>query len=164
MMILILGGNGSGKSAFAESLAAGLPEPRCYIATMVAETEDNYRRIEKHRRQRSGLNFRTIELPWKVDDACVDGTGTVLLEDASNLLGNGIFAHGGTKEQALTQILNLHARCGALLVVSISGLPEADYEGETASYIRDLHWLNDRLLETADQAYAMCGGCAEQIK
>lgn len=164
MMILITGANGSGKSAFAESLVSDFPGKRVYLATMVAETAENRRRVEKHRRQRAGMEFATRELPWHLEQAKIGPADVVLLEDVSNLLANGLFAHGGNKEQALEQILNLERRCGVLLVVSISGLSEKAYSGETAAYIRDLHWLNTKLLEAADEAYEMGKDGAKWIK
>lgn len=164
MMILISGGNGSGKSAFAESLVNDFPGKRFYIATMDAQTADNRRRVEKHRRQRAGLDFTTLELPWQLSRARVEGGSVVLLEDVSNLLANGLFAHGGTKEDALRQILDLEQRCGVLLAVTISGLPERDYSGETADYIRDLNWLNGQLRETADEVYEMTKDGAKWVK
>ena len=123
MMILISGGNGSGKSAYAEKLASTMSVPRYYIATMVSQSEENERRIEKHRRQRSGLGFVTIEEPCRVSRAVIEPASLVLLEDASNLLGNMIFAEHGTKEDALQEILELQKKCRQLLVVTISGLP-----------------------------------------
>lgn len=164
MMILIAGPNGSGKSAFAESMVTELSGERVYLATMAAQTKENRERIQKHRKQRAGLNFRTVELPWRLERAVVGAEDLVLLEDASNLLANGIFAHGGTKEQALEQILALHRRCGVLICVTISGLSETGYSGGTAAYIRDLQWLNARLLEEADEAYEMTKDGAKWVK
>lgn len=164
MMILITGANGSGKSAFAESLVSDFPGKRVYLATMVAETAENHRRVEKHRRQRAGLAFATQELPWNLAQAKVGAEDVVLLEDVSNLLANGLFAHGGNREQALEQILNLERRCGVLLAVSISGLKERDYSGETAAYIRDLGWLNGQLAERADEVYEMTRDGAKWVK
>ena len=51
-----------------------------------------------------------------------------------------------------TMILLLRETCRHLLVVTISGLPEGAYEGETAEYIRSMHWLNRQLLLAADEA------------
>lgn len=164
MMILISGPNGSGKSAFAESLVAELPGDRYYIATMVAQSREDRERIKKHRRQRDGLGFQTIEMPWGLEKAAVKSDGLVLVEDVSNLLGNGIFAHGGTKEDALEQILNLYRRCGVLICVTIGGLSGKGYSGETADYIRDLNWLNSRLMEEADEAYEMTKDGAKWVK
>ena len=164
MMILISGGNGSGKSAFAESMVTELPGKRYYLATMMAYTKENHARIKKHRAQRSGLGFQTTEQPWDLDKISVDGDSLVLLEDVSNLLCNGLFSYHGSKEQALEQILNLHKRCETLICVSISGLSEKAYSGETAAFIRDLHWLNARLLEEANEAYEMTKDGAKWVK
>ena len=164
MMILITGANGSGKSAFAESMVTELPGKRYYLATMKAQTKENHDRIKKHRAQRSALGFQTVEQPWDLKKVKVNTDALVLLEDISNLLGNGLFGYKGTKEQALEQILDLHKRCGALICVSIGGLSEKGYSGETADYIRDLQWLNDRLLEEADEAYEMTKDGAKWVK
>ena len=164
MMVLISGKNDSGKSICAEQLVAQIDAPRYYIATMVAENEENLRRIEKHRHQRANLGFRTIEEPWKIGTAPVSADSVVLLEDASNLLANGIFSYGGTKEQALEEILQLEKRCMTLFVVTISGLSTAGYEGETAAYIRNLQWLNEKLLDHASEAIQMRNGNAFRMK
>ena len=161
MMILISGGNGSGKSAYAEKLASTMSVPRYYIATMVSQSEENERRIEKHRRQRSGLGFVTIEEPCRVSRAVIEPASLVLLEDASNLLGNMIFAEHGTKEDALQEILELQKKCRQLLVVTISGLPADAYEGETAEYIRAMEWLNEQLFAASDVVVELHSGTPE---
>lgn len=158
MMILISGSNGSGKSLFAEQLAARVDLPRYYIATMVPQTVENDRRIEKHRRQRAGLDFTTLELPCHVRQAAVSEDSLVLLEDASNLLANLVFTEHGTAQQALAEMEALHRRCRHLLVVTISGLDEAAYDGETAEYIRSMAWLNSQLYDQADAAVEMVDG------
>ncbi len=158
MMMLISGPNGSGKSRYAEQLAETYCLPRYYIATMVSQNAENEARIEKHRLQRAGLDFHTIEEPWRVGAAPVEENALVLLEDVSNLLANLIFVEGGDREQALCEILRLADRCRHLLIVTISGLDAAQYEGETARYIADLQWLNARLLSLADAAVEMENG------
>ena len=90
---LILGANSSGKSKYAEDLAVAAGSDRIYLATMVPQNEENDRRIEKHRIQRQDKGFQTIEVPWNIGEIPVDRESVVLLEDASNLFANGIFAH-----------------------------------------------------------------------
>ena len=158
MMILISGGNGSGKSVYAEKLAATMNLPRYYIATMVSQNEENEARIEKHRRQRAGLGFHTIEIPCYVSQAEVPADAVVLLEDASNLLANMVFMEHGSKEDALGEILRLRDQCGQLVVVTISGMPEDAYDGETAEYIRSMNWINQQLFLFADIAVEMVDG------
>ncbi len=152
---MISGGNGSGKSRYAESLIAKTTGPRYYIATMQPQTEENYRRIQKHIGQRSGLGFVTLELAAQVQNANVTKDSVVLLEDVSNLLANTIFTSGGTMETVWQDILALRSRCKLLAAVTIAGLPSNGYDGETASYINDLNILNQRLYDHSDAAVTM---------
>ena len=164
MMILIYGPNGSGKSRYAEQLAVELGGTRTYIATMVSMNEENERRIEKHRRQRAGLGFRTLEIPFGLEGAEIDGEDAVLLEDLSNLLANRMFMGGGTAEETLDEVQALAARCRHLLVVSIGGLTAEGFDGDTAAYIHGLNGLNHRLSELADVVIEMADGQAAMRK
>ena len=154
-LLLISGGNGSGKSRYAEALISKTVGPRYYIATMEPQTEENRRRIGKHIAQRSGLNFVTLELPAHVGTAPVTADSVVLLEDVSNLLGNTVFSAHCTPEDAWQDMLALQKRCGLLVAVTISGLSSHGYAGETAAYIDDLNTLNRRLFDLADAAVTM---------
>ena len=157
---LISGANSSGKSRYAESLAAQCGLDRFYIATMIEQSADDAARIQKHRTQRSTLAFHTLELPYEVGTAPVTPASLVLLEDVSNLLCNVIFDKKGNVQQVLTDIRQLQRRCLDLIAVTISGLNEEEYEGETADYIRALRWLNCQLFECADGAAQMKDGRA----
>ncbi len=158
-LLLISGGNGSGKSRYAESIVAKTSGPRFYIATMQPQTEDNHRRIAKHIAQREGLGFVTLELPVKVGATPVTADSVVLLEDVSNLLGNTIFSSGGTVEDALQDILALQRKCKLLVAVTIAGLSPNGYDGETAAYITDMNTLNGRLFGLSDAAVTMENHC-----
>jgi adenosylcobinamide kinase/adenosylcobinamide-phosphate guanylyltransferase len=162
--ILILGPNGSGKSRFAESIISKAPAPRFYIATMLVKTGENIRRIEKHRLQRRGLGFKTLELPYSVSGAEPAPDGSVLLEDVSNLFANSYFERNGSTESTFADIMKLRNKCGTLAAVSISGLSAEKYEGETAGYIRGLNRLNEMLLEASDRAWEMQNGKAVLLK
>lgn len=157
-MILISGGNGSGKSAFAEKLVGGIDAPRCYIATMVPHTEENHRRIKKHRCQRAGLGFTTQELPVLVSKAADTAESVVLLEDAANLMANAMFECGWSAERAVEEIMALKQRCRLLVVVTISGLPSEEYEGETKDYITVLQRVNDALFAASCAAARLQDG------
>ena len=65
MLHLIIGGSGSGKSEYAENQAVLLSKKEdlslYYIATMKPFGEEGKRRVERHRRLRSGKGFFTIE-------------------------------------------------------------------------------------------------------
>lgn len=50
MLVVVTGGSGSGKSAFAEETVLSFGEARrLYIATMQAFDEESHRRIRRHR-------------------------------------------------------------------------------------------------------------------
>lgn len=96
MNVLITGGAGSGKSAYAEQLAASLSATRTYLATMVNTSPEASNRINRHRQQRAELDFATIECPDSLPNARRLGSrcnGVVLLDDLGNLVANALFTN-----------------------------------------------------------------------
>lgn len=154
-LVLISGANNSGKSLYAEELIAQMTGPRYYVATMRPCTDENHRRIEKHRAQRRGLGFQTLEYPHQVGDAPVTADGVVLLEDVSNLLANAIFEKGGDAAGVFQDICALRDRCRVLVAVTIAGLQDEGYDAMTAAYINGLNQINRELLACADVAVTM---------
>ena len=166
MLTIIIGGSGSGKSAFAESLAAKLTGTGVYLATMAARDPESLERIARHRRQRRGLGFETLERPLDLEGAVLPADANVLLEDLSNLLANEMFApEGGGVDAVRRGLLSLMERCRNLTVVSneiFSG--GAEYEGETLAYIQNLALLNRFVAERADLAVEIVCGLANVLK
>ena len=75
---LVLGGIRSGKSAYAEQLAAEIagPEPALYVATAVAIDAEMEARIQRHR-QRRPRNWQTLEAPLNPVGALQDHSQTM---------------------------------------------------------------------------------------
>ena len=145
---LILGPNNSGKSLYAEDQAVTFSEfPLFYLATMIPQTDENNHRIEKHRIQRMGKGFQTIEEPWNIHTLDLPSNAVVLLEDASNLLANGIFSYNSNVAECYDRILKLAKQCKKLIIVSIAGLTAGDYDAQTNDYIHQLNHLNHQLME-----------------
>ena len=143
---LIFGPNSSGKSLYAETRATTYhPCPLFYIATMIPHTAENFSRIEKHKLQRAGKGFTTIEESWNIDQLNIPSDAVVLLEDASNLLANGIFNHNQSFTECFDKIKVLANKCQTLIVVSITGLTNGDYDDATNDYIHQLNTLNEQL-------------------
>ncbi|MGI9148187.1 MAG: bifunctional adenosylcobinamide kinase/adenosylcobinamide-phosphate guanylyltransferase [Chloroflexota bacterium] len=86
----MLGGARSGKSTFAERLAAECGEPVLYVATGTAGDQEMAQRIALHRSQRPET-WRTLEIPIGLAErlrAEAGDAATVLLEDLTLLLSN----------------------------------------------------------------------------
>lgn len=143
---LILGPNNSGKSLLAENLSTeNADTPLIYLATMVPQTDDNLERIENHKLQRAGKGFDTIEEPWNIHTLKLPHNAVVLLEDASNLLANGIFMYKSDAAVCFERIISLAEQCKKLIIVSISGLTAGSFDAETNAYINQLNQLNELL-------------------
>ena len=90
MVMLVVGGSGSGKSAWAEDLACALhvreEGPLLYLAAMDPAGEEGRRRVERHRALRAGKGFVTLERPLGPAPGELPPGSTLLLEDLENLL------------------------------------------------------------------------------
>jgi adenosylcobinamide kinase/adenosylcobinamide-phosphate guanylyltransferase len=88
--ILVLGGAASGKSGFAESLAAALSQKVVYAATAIPVDREMEERITRHRARRP-RTWQTVESPMDVAAAVASqarGFDTILLEDVAILTSN----------------------------------------------------------------------------
>jgi len=94
MRVFISGGCKNGKSFYAQRLArAQHREPLYYIATMKpVDLEDN-ERIVRHRKERDGWGFTTIEQPLDIEGVLskCDPGGSFLLDSLTALLANEMF-------------------------------------------------------------------------
>ncbi|MCR4963871.1 MAG: bifunctional adenosylcobinamide kinase/adenosylcobinamide-phosphate guanylyltransferase [Firmicutes bacterium] len=160
MLILIKGANSSGKSLYAEKLASRIRQGDLYyVATMNPYGEEGQARIAKHRKQRQGLGFRTVEKLYDIDQIAVTPDSLVLLEDVSNLLANILFREQpGDWQNAFGEIMALSEKCRHFIVVTIDELSEEGFSGETKGYIQDLNRLNRRLQDCAAMVVQMKNG------
>lgn len=79
MIALILGGMRSGKSAVAEELAGGLPQPVTYVATGTASDDAIAARIDAHRARRPP-QWKTVEAGAGLVAALAEVPGTALVD------------------------------------------------------------------------------------
>lgn len=116
MIALVIGGSGSGKSAYAEQMAvkAAGNGSLYYVATMQVYDEEGKKKVERHQKMRAGKGFLTIEQPRRLEEAAkkvaaesvpaeiasagkvaaerVPAGKIVLLECMSNLVANEMFS------------------------------------------------------------------------
>lgn len=153
MFTFVIGPNNSGKSAYAESIIAGLENnKRYYIATMIPFGEEGQARVRKHLKMRENLGMETLEDPYLEKVDIIESGADILLEDLSNLIANRLFERGPqTCETVVNEILTLNEKSTNLVVVSIGGILEEGYDEETICYINMLNNLNEQLMQLADQ-------------
>ena len=99
-LILILGGARSGKSAFAERLAANSRRSVAFIATATADDDEMRERIARHRASRPG-EWHTIEEPLDLAGAVRQAhklADVVLLDCITLWLGNMLLQEPGQVE------------------------------------------------------------------
>lgn len=163
MLILVSGGSASGKSKYAEDLAARTPPgERIYVATMRVWDEESRRRVERHRAMRAGKGFRTEERPVHLDHMPVPAGSVVLLEDLSNLTANEWFGPEGpegAEARVLSGVRRLKEAAACTVVVTNELFSDGvAYDKETADYLAALARLNVAVAAEADRVYeVVCG-------
>jgi len=171
-LILVTGGSGSGKSAWAErALLAQAKGRAVYLAAMENDgSPEAAARVARHRAMRAkhgreaGLEFLTIERPVDIGGAAVQTGDYVLLEDLGNLLANEIWSPGGvgaeqTEERVFDGVCALLERAELLTAVSCDVFSDGrSYDAGTMEYIRTLASLHRRLAALACQTVeVVCG-------
>lgn len=120
MIVLVLGGPKSGKSLLAEELCLALGDSeKYYLATMRVMDHEGALRVEKHRKQREGKGFVTIErgrdITGAVKDMAHPEAATVLLECVSNLVGNELFENPVWREADAEEMSEKSMRYGMVV-------------------------------------------------
>lgn len=166
MLSVIIGGAGSGKSAFAEELVCRLGGARVYLATMEAPDAESRAKIARHRMQRSPHGFTTIERSTELAGAAIPAGANVLLEDLANLLANELFSENGGGADAVRQGLAAVAEKSANLTVVTNELFSGgtEYAGETLSYLKELARLNRELAARSDLCVELVCGLPHVLK
>lgn len=184
-LILILGGARSGKSTFAERLAASARSSVAFIATATASDGEMRERIARHRASRPA-HWQTLEEPLNLPAAVSRAAelADVLLLDCMTLwLTNWLLQQHGTHdaEQVTASMLfseDVHKEVDALLSVVKALGPEKTLIivsnevglGIVPAYplgrlYRDtLGHVNQQLARAADRVYLMIAGLAVDIK
>ena len=178
LLTLVVGGVRSGKSRFAEELAAA-HAPVTYLATAQAGDEEMARRIARHRERRAARTppWQTVEEPWAVAAAAAarlgDGDPCVLVECLTLWVSNLVLGLPGRPGLADQEIL---ARVGELARAA------ADGRGRVIVVSNEVGWgilpanalarrfgdlvgeANQRLAAEAAEVYGCFAGIPVRIK
>ncbi|PWW20060.1 adenosylcobinamide kinase /adenosylcobinamide-phosphate guanylyltransferase [Cytobacillus oceanisediminis] len=182
-LIFISGGVRSGKSSFAEKVAADLAKQTGgnlhYIAAGKAYDSEMEARIQRHKedRRKSGMSWITWEQPAGLAEISeFFGENDIILFDClTTLLNNELFlAEDLWRKQdfqekvssgILQAIAEIHQRCKAIIVVSNEVLNELIGGNELVfTYGEMLGRLHQSIVEIANQAYLVEAGIPIQMK
>ena len=183
-LILLLGGARSGKSSYAERLAAKTGDRVLYVATAQAGDEEMQERIEAHQQSRARA-WRTVEAPVRVGQgiraSLAEGPVDVILLDCLTLLLSNVILQG-LSEDALDSVDEGTARkqvedelSELLDAVQASDIPWIVVSNEVGwglvppyplgRVYRDLlGWANQQVAAAADRVYLMIAGLPVDIK
>ncbi len=171
MLILVTGGSGSGKSAYAEARIKELKEkkqlPVYYLATMQVYGSDEEKIVKRHLKLREGKGFETVEQPRDIEKCLgrFPKRSIILLEDVSNLVANEMFREDEiidediVVEKICSGIMNLYDNTEDMAMVAGNIFEDGmDYSETTRSYIRAMARVNNFLASKADEAYESVAG------
>ena len=107
MLLFISGGAKNGKSYWAQCLAKAQcrkqeEDTLYYIATMISADQEDQARIARHRQEREGWGFITVEQPTHIErilENC-NASGSFLLDSVTALLANEMFPSTGESDLA----------------------------------------------------------------
>lgn len=172
MIVFVIGGSGSGKSAYAEKrLLAMEAEKKHYIATMRVFDEEGKKRVEKHRTMRREKGFLTIEKPIDLGEIALDAGDAWMLECVSNLLANEMFTEDGIRDEKET-VDKILKDIGSLIEQTADGVivsnnifeDGGNYDEAMASYIKALGCINQALAAMADEVIEVVVGIPVTLK
>ncbi len=172
MIYLVIGTSNSGKSVLAEELSMKTDDPyRVYLATMKIYDDAGKERVEKHRRQREGKGFVTIEKEYGIVETLTQipdpQKTTVLLECVSNLAGNEMFENPEGKnlttieliDKVVDEIKQLSKKVNNIIIVTNEyERDDEGYDVSTRRYVYILSMINEKLSAFSEKIYDLRKG------
>jgi adenosyl cobinamide kinase/adenosyl cobinamide phosphate guanylyltransferase len=161
VIVLVLGGARSGKSAYAERRADSLPEPVSYVATACVDGDaDLAARVDEHRARRPE-SWTTIEAGSDVPDVLRATLGTVVLD----ALGPWVAAAPEFEVDAAELCDALVWRDGDTVIVSEEVGLGVHPSTATGQHFRDaLGDLNQTVATVADEVVLVVAGRALRLE
>lgn len=176
MMVTVIGESGSGKSEYAENLIMDLQRSNnyskklYYIATMEPYGKEAQKRISRHRKERSGKGFITVEYYNNTIECCLEAKSNILLECMSNLAANIMFNNGiNDKYLVYNKICNIIGKfkeiASNFVVVTNDIFVDGNiYDKSTMEYIKLLGMVNRYLTDISDRVEEVIYSCPFVIK
>lgn len=165
-IILITGGQRSGKSVEAERLALSLSETPVYVATAHIWDDEFRERVRRHQ-ERRGPQWTNIEEERELSKH--DVTGRVVLIDCCTLWATNYFCADGNVDESLRLLCEEFDRFTAQDATFIFVTNEIGLGGVSANAVQRrftdlLGWFNQYVAQRADEVYLMVSGIKVKIK
>ena len=166
-IILITGGQRSGKSRYAQEMALSLSANPVYLATSRVWDEEHCKRIERHQSER-GSEWTNIEEEKSLSKH--DLTGRTVLVDCVTLWAtNFFFDLQSDTEQVLAELkaeFDTFTKQDAtfIFVTNEIGMGEMSPNNIQRKFADLQGWLNQFVAAKADEVYLMVSGIAVKIK
>lgn len=166
-IILITGGQRSGKSTYAQELALSLSASPVYLATSAVWDEEHRQRIERHKRDR-GPEWTNIEELTDIQNVVV--SGRVVVIDCVTLWATNFFmANNGDVEDTLAQLKERFIQFTAQEAIFIFVTNEIGLGGISSNDLQRrftdlIGWMNQFIARAADEVVLLVSGIAVKIK
>lgn len=170
MNVLITGGCKNGKTAFALRLAEAIESggKKFYVATMIPADGEDRERIRRHKKEREGRGFKTLEAGRDIA-RCLEKApagSTFLLDSVTALLANEMFPSPFTGfvdydagARCAEGLLALAEKAGNAILVSDCIFQDAAfYDATTESYRQSLAHIERALAKASDLVIELCAG------
>ncbi len=169
MNIYITGGCKNGKSTLAMNVARSISggRPMYYVATMNPSDDEDVDRIRRHRLEREGLGFVTLEI-YTCIQQCLDKVAcesVLLIDSITALLANEMFGSGFADSSACMRVTEglerVLGRAGDIVMVSDYIYSNAElFNVYTDMYMSGLAAIDRRMAHLCDAVIEMCNGSA----
>lgn len=168
-IILITGGQRSGKSTYAEQMALSLSDSPVYIATAHIWDEEFRERVRRHQ-ERRGLQWTNIEEEKYLSHH--DVSGRVVLIDCLTLWATNFFFEAG-EDTPVDMVLNTikaeferftSQEATFIFVTNEIGMGGTSSNAVQRRFTDLLGWLNQYVASHADEVTLMVSGIPVKIK
>lgn len=166
-LTLVLGGAGSGKSAYAEGLVTASGRAPVYLATAEPWDDEMAARIAAHRAARAADGWRTVEAPRDLPGALAGiAAGDAVLIDCATLWLSNLMLADADLPAAETALFAALAACPAPVVVVSNevGLGIVPDNALARRFRYAQGGLNRRLAERAGLVVAVMAGLPLALK
>ncbi len=166
-IILVTGGQRSGKSSYAEKLALELSETPIYVATSRIWDEEHRERIRLHQARR-GKEWTTIEEEKELSKIAVAGK-VVLIDCVTLWATNFFFDLQSDVEQSLEALKQEFDKFTAqnatfIFVTNELGMGEMSMNATQRKFADLQGWLNQYIASKADEVTLMVCGIPMKVK